>query len=73
VLTSSFYDGVIAQYSPSIWEILLGLGGTALAFMIVALAVKVLRFLPASLSDDMVAPEASMAAAPDESALRATG
>jgi len=73
VLTSSFYDGVIAQYSPSIWEILLGLGGTALAFMIVALAVKVLRFLPASLTDDIVAPEASMASASDGSALRATG
>jgi len=73
VLSSGFYDGVIAQYAPSLWELLLGFGGTALAFIIVALAVKILRFLPASLSDDVVMPEASLASASDEGAVRATG
>lgn len=73
VLSSGFYDGVVAQYAPSIWEILLGLGGTALAFIIVALAIKVLRFLPISLRDDLIAPVSSSPAAEAGAATAATG
>ena len=51
-VTSAFHDGVINKYSPSVWEALLGLGGAAFAFLIVALGVRVLGFLPNSLADE---------------------
>lgn len=44
--SSSFYDGVIASYTPSIWEFLLGIGGIATAFLITTAAVRVLNFMP---------------------------
>ncbi len=44
--SSSFYDGVVAAYTPSIWEFMLGLGGIAIAFLITTAAVRVLKFLP---------------------------
>jgi len=55
-VSSSFYDGVIAAYSPSIYEIALGLGGTAFAFAIVLVGIKILRFLPLSLENALVNP-----------------
>ena len=54
-VSSSFYDGAIASYAPSLPEIGLGLGGVALAGMIVLFGLKLLRFLPASLAN----PESS--------------
>jgi molybdopterin-containing oxidoreductase family membrane subunit len=50
-VSSSFYDGVIASYAPSLPEIALGLGGVALAGLVVLFGVKILRFLPASLAN----------------------
>ncbi len=50
-ISSSFYDGVIAQYTPSIYEVLLGLGGVAVSLFMVTFAIKVLKFLPVSLAD----------------------
>ena len=50
-VTSSFFDGVVAGYSPSLPEVLLGVGGVAMALLIVLLAMKVLPFLPATLAD----------------------
>jgi molybdopterin-containing oxidoreductase family membrane subunit len=44
--TSSFGDGQVGQYAPSAWEVMLGLGGIALAFLITTVGVRVLRFLP---------------------------
>lgn len=44
--TSSFFDGRIHPYAPSLPEFALGLAGIAIAGMIVVLAVKLLRFLP---------------------------
>ncbi len=58
VLSSGFFDGQIGTYSPSIWEITLGVGGVALALMIVTIAVRVLRFLPETLADAAVDPHA---------------
>ncbi len=49
---SSFYDGAIATYAPSLPEFGLGLGGLALAGAIVLVGLKVLRFLPASLAGE---------------------
>lgn len=43
---SSFYDGVAHPYTPTLWELLLGLGGIAIAFLITTAAVRVLRFMP---------------------------
>jgi len=51
-VSSSFYDGVINQYTPSIYEILLGVGGMAVSLFLVAFALKVLRFLPTTLADE---------------------
>ncbi len=53
---SSFFDGMVNHYAPTLPEILLGLGGIATAMITVALAVKVLRFLPESLADEVVDP-----------------
>ena len=49
--SSSFYDGVVGQYAPSIFEILLGVGGVCVALIIVTVGIAVLEFLPESLSD----------------------
>jgi molybdopterin-containing oxidoreductase family membrane subunit len=55
-ISSSFYDGVVASYAPSLPEVVLGLGGFATAFLIVAIALRALPFLPASLADADVDP-----------------
>jgi len=55
-VSSSFFDGVVAHYTPTIWEIGLGLGGFAMALVIVLFAIKILRFLPMSLADSVVDP-----------------
>jgi len=46
---SSFFDGVINAYSPSLWELLLGFGGLTGALLIALLIVRVLPILPQSL------------------------
>lgn len=51
VVTSSFFDGVVAAYLPSLPEVLLGAGGAALALALTIVALKVLPFLPQSLAD----------------------
>ncbi|MBC8210042.1 MAG: polysulfide reductase NrfD [Gammaproteobacteria bacterium] len=57
--TSTFSDGVIAQYSPSIWEFMLGMGGVAIALIIVTLALKIFRLIPESLDDNFAKPHQS--------------
>jgi molybdopterin-containing oxidoreductase family membrane subunit len=54
VETSSFYDGVIHPYTPSLVEILLGLGGVGVVGAIVVFAVKLFRFLPESLDNSVI-------------------
>jgi molybdopterin-containing oxidoreductase family membrane subunit len=54
--TSTFYDGVVASYAPSLPEVLLGLGGFAITFSIIAIALRALPFLPATLADADVDP-----------------
>ncbi|MDH5394936.1 MAG: polysulfide reductase NrfD [Gammaproteobacteria bacterium] len=58
-VTSSFYDGIVNSYYPTLAETLLGIGGIAVSLFIVAFAVKVLRFLPESLADEAVDPHHS--------------
>ena len=55
-VTSSFLDGAPAAYTPSLYEIGLGVSGVAIALIIVAIGVKVLAFLPESLADEAVDP-----------------
>ncbi len=58
-VSSSFYDGVIVTYSPTAPEVMLGLGGVALAFAATLFAVKILRFLPLSLANAKIDPHHS--------------
>jgi molybdopterin-containing oxidoreductase family membrane subunit len=64
-VVSSFNDGAASglahSYTPSTPEFLLGIAGIAIALLLVAVAVKVLRFLPESLDDATVDPHASAA------------
>jgi Ni/Fe-hydrogenase subunit HybB-like protein len=55
-VSSGFHDGTVSAYAPSLPEIGLGLGGVALAGLIVLLGIKVLRFLPVSLADAAIDP-----------------
>jgi len=55
---STFYDGVINSYTPSLPEVVLGISGIAIAMFMVTVAVRVLKFLPVSLADDVVDPHA---------------
>ncbi|WP_298608744.1 NrfD/PsrC family molybdoenzyme membrane anchor subunit [uncultured Thiothrix sp.] len=48
---SSFFDGEIHAYAPSIWEWMLGLGGVGLALALFLCGMVALRFLPKSLAD----------------------
>ncbi|MBI3187730.1 MAG: polysulfide reductase NrfD [Gammaproteobacteria bacterium] len=56
VLETTFFDGVTAQYMPTLAETMLGLSGIAVALIIVALSVKVLNLLPETLDDTTVDP-----------------
>lgn len=44
--SSSFFDGTIHHYNPSLPEFLLGVGGLGIALLITTIAVRVLNFLP---------------------------
>ena len=55
-VSSSFYDGVVASYTPSLPEVGLGLGGVALAGLVVLFGIKLLRFLPATLVNSAIDP-----------------
>jgi len=50
-VSSSFGDGAVASYSPSLPELALGLGGVAIALFAAGVGTKILRILPTSLSD----------------------
>jgi molybdopterin-containing oxidoreductase family membrane subunit len=58
-VASSFFDGVVAHYAPSLPEVALGVGGVALALALTAVALKVLPFLPKSLADGEVGAAAA--------------
>ena len=55
-VSSSFFDGVVGTYSPSLPEFLLGIGGIGIALGMTVFAIKVLPFLPVSLADADVDP-----------------
>jgi molybdopterin-containing oxidoreductase family membrane subunit len=45
-VSSTFGDGQVASYAPSVPEVLLGAGGLGVAFLITVVGVRVLHFLP---------------------------
>lgn len=45
-VSSSFADGQIGSYQPSLYEVMLGFGGLAIAFIITTVSVRVLNFMP---------------------------
>lgn len=59
--SSSFHDGAIASYAPRSPEVLLGLGGLAVAFLVTVVGVRVLRFLP---QDDFPVAPATASSGP---------
>jgi molybdopterin-containing oxidoreductase family membrane subunit len=59
IIDAGFFDGVNGaplHYAPSLPEFLLGIGGIAVALTATFIAVRMLKFLPASLADDVVDP-----------------
>ena len=54
--TSSFFDGVATVYTPSIWELMLGISGIAITLAATTFAIKVLPLLPESLADKVADP-----------------
>ncbi len=59
VVESSFFDGTIVGYHPGMPEVMLGIGGVALALLIVSLAMKILPFVPETLADPPPATESA--------------
>lgn len=55
-VSSSFFDGTINRYSPSLPELALGLGGLAFAAVIILVGIKILPFLPENLDDAKMNP-----------------
>lgn len=56
IVESSFFDGVVTHYIPSVYELLLGIGGVGVALLVVLIATRTLRLLPDSLADDVADP-----------------
>lgn len=55
-VSSSFADGVINSYSPSLPELVLGFSGIAIAMAMMVVGMRVLRLTPASLADEVADP-----------------
>ena len=51
-VSSTFADGVVERYAPSLPEFLLGVGGLGAAFLLTVVGVRVFDFLP---QDDLAA------------------
>ncbi|MDP6029620.1 MAG: polysulfide reductase NrfD [Arenicellales bacterium] len=51
-VTSTFYDGVIADYTPSLAELALGMGGMGLAVLVTLIGVRILPFVPVQMTGE---------------------
>ncbi|CAK0761516.1 dimethyl sulfoxide reductase membrane subunit [Gammaproteobacteria bacterium] len=50
-VSSSFFDGQVATYIPTVYEAMLGIGGFAIAAFMVIMVTRMLPFIPSSLAD----------------------
>ena len=50
-VSSSFLDGAVEVYTPTLPEVMLGVGGMSLALLIAMIACRLLPFLPAAVSE----------------------
>jgi molybdopterin-containing oxidoreductase family membrane subunit len=60
IMESGNHDGVFGMarhYAPTLPEVLLGLGGLSLALLATFIGVRVLKFLPISLADEVAEPQ----------------
>ena len=55
-VSSTFFDGAVNAYNPTLVELLLAVSCFAIALFIVVVVVKFLRILPESLADEVVDP-----------------
>ena len=62
IIESSFYDNVVHSYIPSLYELGLGLGGVALALIIVLIGISNFKFLPTIIKPANVIPNKDDAA-----------
>ena len=62
IIESSFYDNVVHSYIPSLYELGLGLGGVALALIIVLIGIANFKFLPTIIKPANVIPDKDDAA-----------
>ena len=53
LVDSSFADGAINAYSPSLWEFLLGCGGVTCALLIALLVIRILPIMPEKLPQEI--------------------
>ena len=63
IIESGFYDGVngmASSYTPSIPEILLGIGGVAVALVVTVIGIRMLKILPLALADEVADPHAGI-------------
>ncbi len=67
-VSSPFFDGTVASYAPSVWELGLGIGGAAMAMALAMIAIKVLPFVPHSLEDELVDPHYTAAGGEEQTA-----
>jgi molybdopterin-containing oxidoreductase family membrane subunit len=56
VVESAYFDGIVNAYTPSLPEMVLGIGGVGVTLLVIVLGVKVLRLLPESLADNVADP-----------------
>ena len=62
IIESSFYDNVVHSYIPSLYELGLGLGGVALALIIVLIGIANFKFLPTIIKPAKIIPNKDDAA-----------
>ncbi len=56
IIASSFFDAGVKSYTPTLAEALLGIGGFAMALIMIPLALRILRFIPVSMADAEIDP-----------------
>ena len=59
---STFRDGIVALYRPSLPELGLGIGGVAMAMLVTMIGLRLLPFVPMSLAEEVMESQAGAGA-----------